>query len=562
MTTPVIDLEDTLEQQCMQIWAATTATKRAERRAIREPATVRVWDGEWKLHHLLKVEDSAEFEFVENDTGPGVTVMPFHTPIGLWLKDMKGRIERGEKRNVHITVDKMGGRWGGRLTDVTVEETEIGDQILTATWANDYEELKYYTVRSNPLFPAAFQFPKVWMLPGPARWAVLTTLFFQLLRDNLNLWTIPDDPLDPDEWGTLDMSKWPIVCKPLSFGEDLAAGTVWAMPISRWQNYHQVVKAIMDDAELTFVLRRYLTGDPPPWPGANLRNGCLVVSIEDNSGVAVGTAHGGSLADGLVRTIAEFTEDLLDSTLDVVGDFDVPAQYLIPGYKLTVPRTPYAVYRPGISPGVLSAKFIDTPATAIAVGTGGHSMPGVNELISAGVQAAGDIVGNLLQVGSIGGSVDTLLKPFYEDSIAAWMWTKNFFRSSNSGWSRYYEIQQDGADKAYTLSALMVLRTGMWATRTWFSHEIQVLDQSPYIIGDQGVGHLWLGSRIGVTLPGDPTGEIKVDRVKKLVLGWDRDTFDNWKVTVGDDKKNVDPAVAAMQRIRDIFGALHDQGVM
>lgn len=101
----------------------------------------------------------------------------------------------------------------------------------------------------------------------------------------------------------------------------------------------------------------------------------------------------------------------------------------------------------------------------------------------------------------------------------------------------------------------------MWATRTWFSYEIEIRDQAPFLIGDNGMGHLFTGSRVGATLPGDPTGEIKVDRISKVVLSCKRDAFDAWQITIGDDKKNLDPAVRAMQRIQEIFGALHDVGV-
>ncbi|MGP3708481.1 Gp37-like protein [Gordonia paraffinivorans] len=551
-----------LAEQIDQILAHVEETKRQERVRLRTPMLIRLWDGEFHLQHVVRVFYEAEFEFIDNDTGPGKLVIPYRMPAAKWLKDMNGRVQRGEKRNVNITVDKNGARWGGKLVDVAVEATEDGDEILTATFASAFEELKYYTVRSNPILPAAFQFPRVFMLPGPARWAILTTLWFQLLRQNANLWNIPNDPLDPDEWEGWNMSNWPIVVEPLSFVQDMAAGTIWGMPISRWQNFVHVVKPILEDGELSFVLRHWLEGDPPAWPGANLRHGTLVVGIRDFSGKLVGTSHGGTIFDGLVRTIAEFTEDLLDSTFEAITDTPTtPSSYLVPGNKYTHPQLPYAVYRPGITPGIRSAKFIDTLATAGHVGTGGHSMPGVNELISAGIQMAGDVIGNLLQVGSIGGSIDTLLKPLYEDTVLAWMWVKNVQRTSNAGWSQYFEIQMDNAGKAYTLSSLMVLRAGLWATRTWFSHEIEILDDAPYLIGDKGLGHLFVGSRVGATLPGDPTGEIKMDRISKLVLSSDRDKFDAWTITIGDDKKNLDPAVRAMERIQQIFGALHDLGV-
>src|SRR5690606_35407098 len=127
------------------------------------------------------------------------------------------------------------------------EKDESGVHTLTATFLHDYENLKWYQVWSNPFLPAAAQFPRVWMVPGPARWALLTCLFVNILRDELSLWHVPDDPLDPSSWlDGLDMSNWAVVVKPLSFVEDMAAGTVWAVPNSRWKTWHDMAIDILE----------------------------------------------------------------------------------------------------------------------------------------------------------------------------------------------------------------------------------------------------------------------------------------------------------------------------
>ncbi len=553
---------DQLSAECEAIWETTIAQERDEWRARNANPILRLWDGEWKLHHLITNEFKGSFEWVDNDTGTGMLELPAECEAAQWLYDMKKRIDSGDKRNVHVTVDYVGARWGGRLEDFSIEETEDGDQIATVTFLHDYENLKWYQVWSNPFLPAAIQFPRVWIMPGPARWSLLTCLFVNLLRDQASLWTLPDDPMNGDKWFDLDQSNWSIVCKPLSFLQDMAAGTMWACPVSRWKTWHDIAKPILQDGELSVRCERYLAGDPPPWPGANLRPGTLVVDIVDKSGTYTGTAHGGSIFDGLVRTVQQVLSDGIDSTFSAFGDTGIPSDYYVPGQKNTNKKLPYVVVRPGITPGVESAKFTQTPSKAVQVNTGGHSMPGVNEAISAGIQALGDVLGNLVQIGSIGGSVDTLLKPFYEDTILAWMSVKSLQRSSTAGWSRYFEYFQDGADKAYTLSSLMVLRAGFWATRTWFSHEIHLLDSLPYMLGDRGQGHMWLSDRIGCTVPGDPLGTIHLDRISKVALSWDEAQFaPDWTITIGDDKKNVDPLVAVMERIESITGGLQDLGV-
>ena len=558
-------LTDPLEDQCKQILADVESQIRAERRMREEPPLIRLWDGDWNLQFVVQDEYEANFSLVDNDSGAGTLVLPFDSFAAQWVNDQKGRISRGEKRGVHITVDYCGIRWGGRLEDSAVEKLDTGDTQLVVTFLHDYENLKWYQVWSNPFLPAAVQFPRVWMVPGPARWALLTCLFVNILRDELSLWALPDDPLDISSWGSLDQSNWSVVVKPLSFMEDMAAGTVWAVPNSRWKTWHDMAIDILEDGEYSVVCRRYLQGDPAPWPGANLRHGTLVVSIEDKSGVYVGTSHGGTIFDGLVRTAVEFGDDLIDGTVEPVLGLDIPAGYNTPFNRFTDPTVPYVLYRDNEFTGIQTSKFTQVPAKGVQVNCGGHSMPGVNEMISAGIQAAGDIIGGNIVIngyglGSIGGSIDTLLKPFYEDTILAWMSVKSLSRSSTAGWSRYFEYFQDGADKAYTLSSLMVLRTGFWATRNHTRHELVVADGAPYLIGENGKGHFSVGDRVGATIAGDNTGNVYMDRVSTLELAWSRDSAPEWKITIGKGD-DVDPVAQAFKRIERLMTGMRDLGV-
>ena len=115
------------------------------------PELIRLWDGEWNLHHLMGNENEHTWEWVSNDTGTGSIEVDFDSPQGLWLYDMWGRLERDEKRGVHITVDDpAGARWGGRLESCIVTHTEGGDRKVVAEFLHDYENLKWITVWSNP----------------------------------------------------------------------------------------------------------------------------------------------------------------------------------------------------------------------------------------------------------------------------------------------------------------------------------------------------------------------------------------------------------------------------
>jgi hypothetical protein len=476
-----------------------------------------------------------------------------------------------------------------------------------------------------------------------------------------------------------------------------------------------MAKILLEDSELSLVCTRYLEGDPEPWDGANLRSGTLVISIEDKSGVYIGTSNGGSVFDGLVRTVAEFADDFIDSTLNLLTDTEAPDEYFIPGFYATNAEWPYVVYRTGDNSGIEASRFINSPSKAVQVNIGGHSMPGVNEAISAclapdtlidgpdgkeridvltergqpfrvwsltpegnrvaaiasrafrkgfaelftytmtdgrfitvtqdhrfltpygyrpassvsvgehvcvvdwsatesqeplrqvrdedylandcptmtvakiesagwdyfydmsvpgwenyaaagiwnhnSIQAVGDIIGNVVLIGSLGGTIDTLLKPIYEDTILAWQSVKSTQRAQNSGWSRYFEYFMDGANKSYTIAALMVLRAGFWSTRTVLANEMKTLDGAPFLIAPPPFGHFWVDDRIGFSLENDPTGQIWVDRARKIELKWDSETYPEWVPTIGDPRNLQDPAQRAWGRIESMVAALRDLGV-
>jgi len=175
------------------------------------------------------------------------------------------------------------------------------------------------------------------------------------------------------------------------------------------------------------------------------------------------------------------------------------------------------------------------------------------------VQATFDIVGSLVQIGSLGGTVDTLLAPLYEDVALAWWSVKSPQRAQNSGWDRLFEYFQDGSDRAYTIAALAVLRAGFWATKTQISWKVQTADGRPFIVGDRGVGHFFLDDRVGLRLAASP--EIYMDRCRKIDLAWDADNPPEWQITIGDDRIFQDPAQRAMGRIEQLIAGLRDLGV-
>ncbi|MFI6045277.1 hypothetical protein ACIA8C_26855 [Nocardia sp. NPDC051321] len=381
-----VDLDSmSLAQQCEAIWDATLAAERADDLDRLAQPLVRLWDGHWRLAGIICSEYRAEFTWVDNDTGTALVEIPLSDPLARWVWRTRARIEAGEGRNIHITCDKPDGtRWSGHLHDHSIERRADGSQVLTLRFVHDFQHLKAYLIWSNPFFGPEVQIPRTFgPIPGPARWALKLPLLLNVMREQMQQhgWHLPDDPLDPASWlGAvgLDMSDWSVVVVPTSFAEDLAAGTLWAVPHSRFKYWFDMARDILEDAELSVRCRRWLEGDPPPWPGApRLRHGVLVIDIVNSSGFYSDTSSGGNPFDGLARTVARFSEDFIDTIVEPIVDPVTPADYLIPGRRRTDVTTPFVVYFDSPETGIETSKFTETAATAVQVVTGGQSMPGV-----------------------------------------------------------------------------------------------------------------------------------------------------------------------------------------
>lgn len=544
--TATADFELTLEEQCEAIWAATEA-RQQEMDAIRaKPPLMRLWDGNRKLQHLIQNEDSFSLDDPDNDTGPGQVVLDFDTPQAQWLNDMYGRKQRGEKIDVLLSVDYCGGRWSGLLDRTIVEEDESGYTKLTAHFLSDYEQLKWLQLWSSPMWPAFIQ-QRLFLLGGPLPWVILTAIFVNLWRKENSLWHLPDDPLNPSSWTAgLDQSNWSIVVKPLRFMDALASGAPMVLLASRWKTAHEAIADMLADGEFSLQWRRWFEGDPEPWPGANIGHGALVLDVVDKSGVYEGTANGGTWMDGFTRAIRDFSDDLYEDTETAQSTPPVIGDYRIPGRLNTNRRAPYVLFHPK-SPGVKYGAFTQSPAKGYQINTGGHSMPGVNETISAAVQGIFDIIGNLFQIGSIGGSVDAIAKMFYEDTIAAWISIKLLDRARDRGWFGLFEYFIDSGGKAYTLSSIMVIRAGRWATRSWSASSMEIADGAPYLVGDQGQGHFWKGDRVSRLIKGDKSRRLYIDRVSKLTLSGGRGQRASYTITVGNGDAQMDPVVRLMK---------------
>lgn len=549
MSAPVIEPGVDIDA----VFADIVANYQRDKERRNTPPLVRIWDGDYNLRATCTRENEANFVTLENETGTGSMDLPLDYYLTRWISDTRSRATT----NIHITVDKDGARWGGRLDSWKLVRDESGRRFMRATFKHDYEEFKYILAWSNPFLPAEIQFPRLWVLFGRARWALKTTLLCNLMRLESSLWMLSDDPMDLSQWYNFDQSNWSQVVKPDLTPDRSVSALVW----SRFKNMHEVSEPVASDAQLTWECRRYLDGDPEPWPGANLAHGTLVWDLVDNSGWNTGTAFEGNLASGLVSAFTDIYSDGLTEEKVTVPDPAFPEDYYRPGWKGTHPSVPGVIFREGEHTRITSSEFEWRPATAVGVVAGGHSMSGTNELISATVQMLGDLTAMIPGMAPMGGVADAVLKPLYTDVLLAFGKWRSPARAARLGKFHYHEKWADGADRAYSLAWLIVMRTGMWETREFTTHRLTIADGGRWRVGQNGHGHYYVGTRIGSVPLGIKPGEIYVDRVSQVALGWGRSKSATWDVVIGYNDPQ-DPVIKAWKQLQSMLTMLKDLGVM
>jgi hypothetical protein len=554
-------------------WAREIREYRIER-AYDRPG-IMLYDGDWVYRGTVYGEIAGRLNPIVNETGTIQLRLPIdlddprRTWAAFWALDEEAR----GTSNIHIIVETMGARIGGRMKSkngVTLTRGPDGDEV-TIDFLDDIEELKFVHTAGNPFLPLSLiQQPKAWMLLLQADHAILLTMAANLLRLQLTNVDVGSllQLLDPDNWtleGVVDalLGFWQqsqIVIKPRHFGDSAAPLALVVGSIRT--SIFDVAAPIMEDAELQWDLRRWLTGDPEPWPGAGTRwrNGTLMAGIIDKSGFRTGTSLGGNLLTGFTRTIASVLSNHVEDSYDLItGETIDETGYRLPGILGTLPAHPYVRYLDGDVTGIQTSEFSRSPGGPGRITVGGQSMPGVNELISAAINYGGDVLGDNLSVvisafagvnitvGSLGGALDAFLNPIYRDSILAHISVPLLLRISKQGWGHYLETNSSNVTQAFTAASIMDLRRRRRETDPDTAFTLTVANASPWLIGDQGFGHWWLGDRVGGTskylMP-----RVFVRRNRALIIDWGEAGGLKIEAEFGDTRNDKD----AIERIAEL----------
>lgn len=525
------------------------------------PPEIALFDGVMNLRGYLEGHSEESFEFIELDAGTASVKIPVDHYLAKWIVDHTGRA----KKDVHVRFRKQGAQWDGRMESYKLSySASQGYLELEVFFVHCFAELKSILVWSNPFTPAELQFPRTWAIFGKTRWICAVTLWVNVFRLMSGIWSVPGDPFDKDQWGTIDMSQWDIVVVPVDFVADSSnMAYLW----SRFKPYYDVVKRAAQDAQISIVTYRYYDGDPiPKGLGFKPKHGALVVDFVDNSGWRTETSFFGNILTGLERAYIAIASDGLTENVEVVtGNPTFPDEYYEPGWRGTRPSAPHVVIQDDRESGIISSEFEYYPASTYRHVVGGRSMPGVNEAMSATVITLGNFLGGLITLpgtgvglSGLGAAIDAVAKPIYTDTVMAFQYWEAPGRKTDFG--PFGPKETLGGDvQAYTLGAFAAGRASIFTTRERTGHKIEMSDAAPYRIGPEGYGDIWLGTRVAVRPPGlAKDHKLYVEQCQKI--SWEsKDGKGGWSMEIG-YKEPSDPLLAMLEYVRDIGAMVTELG--
>jgi len=521
----------------------------------------------------------ASFSFRKNESTQGVLEIRTDHYISEWIRSVVMSPEL--RKNIVITVDFYGGekRWSGILKSHSIKVNEDFVRYHELTFNDDLQFLQFLLCPPNPALPVnVFQFPRVFTLAGPAKWAISVMILLNLIRVEGNLWSLPDDPFDFESWDDLwDWSDWQvhIKCKPFSLDDS----SLWVLLASRMNPVDSVIAEALDDSQLTLRYRRVFsdlgeTSDGLP-PGVTPANGALVFELVDDSGYHSqlhGTFLEGTIADGLVRSGAVYAGGFIEDTIGMFQDsssFYKPQidgglgyldSYWGPGFLGSLGAAPWLIIRDNKWTEVATSELTYSPSTAVSVVVGGDN-PAADAVARLIIETVGNVLGYFLLFGfsSAGTIAADLIMPFLRGTILAWVRHKNSSRAKELGWVHLWEIYQQGAEaNAWSLSAIAALRGGFLATRTQTSHTL-MLKGTRWIL--PGL-HFDVGSRVGSTAKEYPD-YIFVNQVESIEATWDHteDGGLDYTIQIGTNKAAMSMGERSARAMQKAITTLNNLGV-
>ena len=532
---------------------------------------VRMQDKNYNQLVTIGQERSCRFEEIAHDSGQAGVVIRGGDYLGDFVRNAV-RIEE----DLHLSIDPIGTqpdwptRWGGKITEINVSRNDDGIHTVEMVATANREHFKSILIGTTPWFPPEIQPIKMWMMPANIRTGCGVTMFINLARLFFPPLSIITNIFNPPGWVNptgidallnLDPLSWPIQQQFINPALDQSRTSLLT---AAWSNFHDATKDPLKDAGCTGRVYTYFKEDPThPHPelaelvGKDLaeiarpHRNCLITAFDDNSGVDGPT---GTAFDGPINLFAKTLDDLITSTiLPVDEDDDGEIDPVFRKIFGVAPKKPWAIYRDGNQSGIIQSNYQQHKGPTRTIMTGGRSPKLVNDLqtfairwshLSQIAQAITSMPGAPAELPMVEG-LDNLYQGQLDNMLFAWERYTNPFRALIVGDTAYQEWFEHPGSAAYTMSAVLNLRTGDFKKRAWRSFKTELRNAFPYILNydillDQRVG--WEIDHI-----------LYVDQVSRIKYEYDRKKPITYSASIGDDTEQQDPFAQGIKALQAVY---------
>lgn len=546
----------------------------------RKRPLIRLWDKNMEFLGVIGGEKSVDVEQRLHDTGTGSIVLRGSDWINKFL-----RTDVRANDDLNITIDPYPNRrnwrwrWGGKVTAVRNMRDENGLHTLHLDVAENREHWKHLYFAATPWFAPEIQPLKAWILPGNTRTIVSATAFINLARIFWPPLGIIDNFVNPGAWfkpltdGQLwSPLGWPIQAQFVNPFTDTSRFSVIA---SRWSPAHDTCQGLLKDAGCHVRVYTWLPEDEDsPHPelaaligqeAARPSRACLVIAVEDKSGV-VGLT--GTAVDGAVNLVATTADDLISELLYEFRDADAIDPRTgknVPPYVRDflgiAPILPSIVFRESLAQSpIKSSERAIFKSKAKSILQGGKSPGWVNQLQTFGIKyglsqfqitsvvappAGGPAEGPAPQ----GSGLEEIYQGQFDNMLLAFQRYTDPLREIEAGNFGYLEyFTQEGGGTAYTISSALTIRQGHWKTRPYQAFKVSIWNRRPYSI--------YFDFDLGDRCLFEIDGLLYTDQVNAIRLHYDESTPKTFDITIGTDSEQEDPLGQAVRTLQTMWSAV------
>ncbi|AKJ72373.1 hypothetical protein AU099_gp30 [Gordonia phage GTE8] len=475
----------------------------------------------------------AEFDYVENATGPGHIEVPHNSK---WAP-----IFANCDNEVVLVHAKVNGEWWTGRVDKCRKVRKGKKRTVIAELVSDYVWLEAMFCWPNNFAPLGIQWPKKNVKLMPTKSMIESYIFevlFRLQAFGSGLYRFPigffDNP--GENWWSMKVKDWARPCVVIP-GSLLYDTTRWNTLLARMTPLDELFKDVTYDEHVVIKAQAWVKGrDPQPSDAITLERSCIYFKVEDKRAVVGRT---GTVLDGLFNTIIDTISPVVEN---VVGAFTENSEmYSLSHFFGTDPKDPWVVIREDdIDDDIEESEVVINSPQAHTGIVGGQAPEWLNKGIEMVANAA---IGGILAMAGVSFLSDLISGELSDIALAFQSQTDERLRSK-FGIMMLPEAYPGSGTTAYTYDSVQALRKIMHETRPYRTFSVTVNDGKPFV----PFVHFGIGDPIGW----EDDGEIHVDYVRRITVTLNREKRTRLTIKVGDDQAPRDPMELALKRVEGV----------